>query len=100
MENTEMITCDDCGACCMAQCSPPFVPGDGKVESLPADVREDYARGMRARDEAGWPADVPCFWFDPETYRCRHYEHRPAICRDFEPGSEGCLSWRDEYNVC
>ncbi len=86
--------CNDCGACCATQCSPLFVPGDGGVESLPADVRADYESGMRKRHQAGWVDDVPCFWLDLETRRCRQYAYRPKICREFEPGSVACQGWR------
>lgn len=95
-----ILNCDDCGACCMSMCSPPFLgPDDPERLALPAAVRHEYEQGMRQRDRDGWPDDVPCFWFDPQTKRCRNYEHRPSVCRDFDIGSEGCRSWRDEYNV-
>lgn len=95
------ITCDDCGACCATMCSPPFMPEhlDGtELSKLPVEVREDYKAGMVSRAVAGWPDDEMCFWL---TFgcQCKHYEHRPDICREFEPGSEGCQSWRDEFNI-
>lgn len=82
------------------QCSPPFVGADDpELELLPDDVRADYERGMADRDQAGWPDDVPCFWLDLQTLRCRHYDHRPMICRDFDVGGEGCRVWRAEFNI-
>jgi Fe-S-cluster containining protein len=41
--------------------------------------------------------DGPCYWFDMETRRCRHHEHRPKVCRDFETGSQQCHEWRNYY---
>lgn len=44
---------------------------------------------------------LPCCWLDPETKRCRWHEHRPQICRDFEPGSQACAGWRaDAIPAC
>jgi Fe-S-cluster containining protein len=39
--------------------------------------------------------ELPCLWYDEETKRCRHYEHRPEYCREFEVGGEDCLAWRE-----
>ncbi|MBM3956593.1 MAG: hypothetical protein FJ313_00900 [Gemmatimonadetes bacterium] len=76
--------------------SPPFGGSlDPEVLALPPDVRQDYERGMDGREFAGWPDGVPCFWL--EDGRCRHYAHRPAVCRNFRPGSLGCLDWRKRH---
>jgi Fe-S-cluster containining protein len=29
--------------------------------------------------------------------RCRHYEWRPQVCRDYELGGDACLARRREY---
>jgi len=75
---------------------------------------EDYQRAMELPDElkrelltyrdrlvAGekHPRGGVCLWLDESTGGCRHYEHRPSICREFEMGSEECHSWREEYGV-
>jgi Fe-S-cluster containining protein len=96
------VTCNDCGACCATQCSPPFMPArfepGGELDSLPPSIRADYEEKMVKRDANGWPDDVPCFWLTSE-FRCLHYTHRPEICRGLQVGSEGCQSWRDEFNI-
>lgn len=94
-------SCDGCGACCMEQCSPPFIgPNDPELESLPPEVLASYRAGMKQRDVDGWPDAVPCFWFDQQTRKCSHYGHRPEICRDaLERGDEGCLLWREQFGV-
>jgi len=100
--------CDNCGACCMTQSTPPgyvaviFNPdgwpeetGDHeRVARLPEAARCELLDAIE--DDAG---DRPCCWLDQKTMRCRWYEHRPQICRDFEVGSESCQCWRDEFNV-
>jgi uncharacterized protein len=94
-------SCDGCGACCMEQCSPPFVfPRDPQLAALPAEVLESYHAGLRQRDADGWPDAVPCFWFDLESRQCIHYEHRPEICRTgVEIGDEACRSWRAHAKI-
>lgn len=41
--------------------------------------------------------DGPCVWFDESRRRCRHHEHRPRVCRDFQIGGKDCLAWREFY---
>ena len=88
---TSPITCDDCGACCAEVCSPPFVD---ETHRLPRPVYDDYLLGIGHRETHGF-GDIPCFWLTADR-KCRHYDHRPDVCREFEVGSEGCLAWRDE----
>jgi Fe-S-cluster containining protein len=87
--------CDDCnGACCREMNSPPFCGAeDPGLRALPPAVRADYEAGMKDRDRQGWPDAVPCFWLTPDN-RCKHYEHRPEICRAMEMGGGSCLAWR------
>ena len=73
--------CKGCGACCMYVGVPPF----DEVESvlLKEELREDLAKyGAR-------PNGFPCVWLTTD-YTCAHYEHRPKVCRDVEPGSRVC----------
>ena len=95
------ITCDDCGACCAQQYRPPFVFDEGydTRDDLPNDVLADLAaceEGLRTAVD--FRDDLPCFWLTSQK-RCKYYEHRPMICRDFEPGSKECQGWRDEFNI-
>lgn len=90
--------CRDCGACCFEQGSPPFSIEDPEdfMERLPKEaidaIRE---RSLTWQSEP----DAPCCWLNLHNMRCRFYVFRPQICRDFTPGSEGCQSWRDDYNI-
>lgn len=75
---------------------------------------EDYQRAMALPEElkrelltyrdrlvAGetHPRGGVCLWLDEATGGCRHYEHRPSICREFEICSEECHSWREYYSI-
>lgn len=97
-------SCESCGLCCEGIGSPIVV----------------YAsRGSRSADPALRPADLPtellaeidehfsglhrgqepqeaCLWFDRAERRCRHYEWRPQVCRDYELGGDECLARRLE----
>ena len=69
---------------------------------LPDDLRHEldmYVAGYQARtyDDEVSSFDGPCCWFDMETRRCQHHEHRPNVCRDFETGSQPCYEWRNFY---
>ena len=114
MTSLPIVTCDDCGACCLDQSTPPLyvyvasvlASGDaaeiaeleemdayaedvGRVRRLPAEAFGDlldYAAAGGADSDYG----RPCFWYDRRTRRCRWYEHRPTICRDFEAGCVEC----------
>jgi uncharacterized protein len=107
-----IISCDGCGACCLEQSTPPgyLVLAAGlewpepedvqRFAELPADAKASLVHYQQqvASGEA-CDAERPCIWLDTETMRCRHYEQRPQICRDFERGSGACLAWREEYGI-
>lgn len=43
---------------------------------------------------------IPCLWFDESTKRCRHYEHRPEVCRSsVAPGDDVCKATRRRFNI-
>lgn len=111
--------CSNCGACCETQSSPPAhwlywlvdgfpEPGDDDRdedaeiwERMPPEVRQtiiDYSDAIARDVNNARTDDDPCLWLDEKTKRCRHYEHRPAVCRSslVVPGNCSCLTWRAE----
>jgi Fe-S-cluster containining protein len=109
-------SCDNCGACCLEQESPPgyvlllnspgirenpgkFGDDVERLESIPneaaAELR-DYLAALLAGEQRSDPA---CIWLNKATMRCRYHEHRPSICRDFEIGSAECIEWRRDYRI-
>ena len=90
----QILNCDNCGACCMEMRTPPFI-GD-EYFSLPDDLFVEVIEAV----QSDRPPESPCIWLDLETRQCRHYEHRPDICRDeLECGDKACRAWRKEYKI-
>ena len=113
------VSCEGCGACCMHVGVPLgyglfFRPGalsererqsaDGRrVRAMPAEVRRELADYHAARARGEVPdrdrLEMPCLWLDPDSRRCRHYDWRPQVCRDFEVGGVWCLGFRRERGI-
>ena len=77
-------------------------PGEKYWHSMPDELRQqwqafvdDYELPEYGDDPSTF--DGPCIWFDMESRQCKHHEHRPRICRDFETGNPECLEWRVYY---
>lgn len=83
--------CGGCGACCMELSVPPFLD---EIDFLPRELQQEVI--VARLEESGRSSQgLPCIWFDPQTLKCRHYEHRPNICREFETGGDCCLETRE-----
>lgn len=99
--------CDDCGACCTGQAALPVswytstaVLLDGSSSLPPELLAELEAMRIRFLADGFPPDDSACVWYDVETRRCRHYEHRPDICRDeVQPGDDSCRNWRRSVGI-
>ncbi len=97
--------CDDCGLCCEGVGSPVLLyqslpqrngPHPSRPPDLPRELIAEIdhhfrglARGEEAQDQ--------CLWYDTVRLRCRHYEWRPKICRDYELGGQACLQLREPW---
>lgn len=98
----EPESCAGCGLCCEGNGSPvvlyasrpewqtehPFRPPGLPVELI-REIDEHFAGLYRGQE----PPER-CLWFDAESRRCRHYEWRPQVCRDYELGGTACLTLR------
>lgn len=98
--------CNDCGACCTQQEALPLgwylgVTPLGNPASLPPAILEELRQLAEHFDQVGWPGNgEPCVWYDQATKQCKHYEHRPDICRDtVKVGDDSCRRWRQELGV-
>lgn len=95
-----VISCDGCGVCCMHVGCPPFMPWE--EEKLPPNLKEEFQQILVTRQvqiKATGDDWVPCAWFDWSTRKCKHYEHRPEVCREFEVGSSECINFRKTGDV-
>lgn len=80
----------------MHMSTPPYID---ELEDKPLDVQAEYAAILDTQClvfEAHGIDAKPCGFFDLATRKCRHYEHRPDICIDFEMGSDDCLATRGD----
>lgn len=98
MSDLPVLDCADCGACCLHVGHPPFLRfargdrADPYWAALPPELQRevsDHIDNLQDHDMG-----QPCIWLDLQTRRCRHYEHRPQQCRDFEVGNYHCLRLR------
>jgi len=80
--------CDNCGLCCMHMGSPPFVPGEYISKNLENEIEAFLDSPRNLHDSK------PCLWLDLQTGKCKHYGHRPDVCREFEVGGEACERFR------
>lgn len=91
LSSPPVTDCGGCGACCMELSVPPFLD---EIDFLPRELQQEVIAGrMEESDRAA--QGLPCIWFDSQTLKCRHYEHRPNICREFETGGDCCLETRE-----
>ena len=96
-ECAAMNGCSKCGACCRHLGSPPFLATGAPDENgcltdfqheptMPAELIAEVSNYRRALG-AGGPdrgaEELPCFWYDAATKRCKHYRWRPNVCRDY-----------------
>ena len=76
-----------------------FAEDARRIRELPENVMlelREYVKQLLAGNERD---DVACIWFDQNTMQCRHHEHRPSVCREFQIGSEDCVGWREQFGL-
>lgn len=82
-------TCATCQACCCRL--EVILIGDTGVPERYIDI-DAWGGQVMARLDDGW-----CAALDRETWRCKIYDNRPFICREFAMGGAECLAERKEY---
>lgn len=111
MSNLTVLNCDGCGHCCRNQPLPPMYSAyfyDHEslltheeimwIDTLPDEAANELATAVHDTVDGIRSEDEPCFWLTDDG-KCKHYEHRPQICRDFEMGGEDCLRMRAEAGL-
>lgn len=96
--------CEGCGVCCLHMGYPAFIeatsdrPAEEHWRAMPESLRSELlAYIVTYPPVPDGQLDGPCVWFDEDQRRCRHHEHRPRVCRDFQIGGDDCLAWREFY---
>jgi Fe-S-cluster containining protein len=99
-------SCDGCGLCCLGIGSPvlwyashyqtltghPFRPA-GLPQQLIDEIDTAFDGLMRGQEP-----QEQCLWFNATTRKCRHYEWRPQVCKDYELGGTACLTARSPHS--
>jgi Fe-S-cluster containining protein len=75
-----------------------------RLLAMPSELRAELAGYFEGAFILGTVGDrcekgLPCLWLDEVSGRCKHYEWRPQICRDFLPGTPACHNWRGEFGL-
>jgi Fe-S-cluster containining protein len=102
----EPETCDGCGLCCEGIGSPVALyatrPGfEANHPFRPAGMPHELVREIDGHFLGLYRGQEPqerCLWFDAAARRCRHYEWRPQVCRDYELAGAACLALRREHD--
>lgn len=81
------VTCAACEACCCRL--QVMLITDTGVPDHYVETDRWGGRSM-ARLEDGW-----CAALSRKSMKCRIYEHRPLVCREFEMGEYQCLAERN-----
>jgi Fe-S-cluster containining protein len=106
-EEVTAAECKGCGACCFNLGHPIYDQGsqtdppDEYWLKLPLRLKAEILNHLvKLEDEfklgkRGLPDDCGerCIWLQADG-TCKHYEHRPEVCRDYEPGPD-CLPERE-----
>ena len=88
-----ILSCDDCALCCHTQHFPPFMSTE--LAALPPYL----AAEVETLEEAASKGHTgPCPWLNASG-RCRHYDLRPEVCRQFEMGGEDCREIRAAHKL-
>lgn len=98
-------TCDACGLCCEGIGSPVLVyqsrpheagPHPFRPPGLPQHLIDEIDAHFLGLTRGQEP-QATCLWYDPATRRCKHYEWRPMVCREYELGGKACLELRRPF---
>lgn len=82
-------SCDGCGRCCFNQSSPPILLDE--MDALPAALRAEIETYLSGPD---YDDTKPCLWLNLDTLACKHYNHRPGVCRDYPLAGPHCHAER------
>jgi len=83
---TNGVSCANCEACC-CRLEVMLITDTGVPDNYIAI--DKWGGLVMARLDDGW-----CAALDRNSMRCRIYEQRPMICRDFAMGEEECINER------
>lgn len=81
--------CHGCAACCTKTPCPPF-SGQAELDTIPPELAAEILAYWNEQGSES-PPPGPCFWLNRAGDNCSHWEHRPQVCREFQPDSPMCF---------
>lgn len=91
------LDCATCGACCLIGGGLPIEEAEREGNPLSKKLIDEATELCETCpvEEIPW-----CVWFIPSKEsvdggpcgKCKHYDLRPNVCRDFTKGSNSCLA--------
>lgn len=65
-------------------------------EELRAGIQMEVDKMPSGKGLSRGTAQQPCWWLAEKVGKCKHYQHAPRVCVDFEFGSGKCLWFRSK----
>ena len=84
LKGKTMGKCEQCGACCVEQGSPPCIPED--LDRMPLVVRS-IIHWFSDHNPYRYDHKKECYFLSTDK-KCLIYDCRPEACRDFQPGRD------------
>lgn len=92
-EKESLGQCLRCGSCCAFISIPPF--REDELDQLPAEIQQ-VVDWYTQHDPARPKSPVPCYFYDMTKRTCLIHEHKPHMCREFEPDGPACRKVRSD----
>ena len=84
----EQCRCLACGACCASVGYPPF---NGWELAKQTRMLKQVIQWYKVHSPRDRRTKAPCLMYDFVTGQCLIYNRRPAICRNYQEGSQRCV---------
>jgi Fe-S-cluster containining protein len=85
------FSCSSCQACCCKL--EVLLMGDDNVP-VNLSCEDTWGGSVMQRLDDGW-----CIAVDRNTLKCRIYERRPGVCREYATGDPECLGERSRAGI-
>ncbi|MFP3506912.1 YkgJ family cysteine cluster protein [Burkholderia sp. SIMBA_062] len=87
--------CQSCGGCCAYSHTWPEFLEEDTCDGIPEEMCDCETGRMKCDGDRC----VALVGKVGEQVSCSIYEHRPGVCREFMPGSDGCHQVRTFFKL-